>query len=54
MKILIPDDTEHKGTMQHWGDRIRILEEHPNPLPRCEHCGSQVLAGRLLNRHYTS
>ena len=21
---------------QHWGDRIRILEDHPNPLPRYE------------------
>ena len=40
--------------MQHWGDRIRIMEEHPNPLPRCERCGCQVPTGRLSNRHYMS
>ena len=39
---------------QHWGNRIRILEEHPNPLLRCKQCGSQVPAGRLNNRHYAS
>ena len=39
---------------QHWRDMIRILDEHPNPLPRCEQCRSQVLTGRLNNRHYTS
>ena len=37
---------------QHWGDCIRILEEHPKPLPRCERCGSQVSAGRLSKCHY--
>ena len=26
--------------IQHWGDRIRNLEEHPNPLPSCKHYGS--------------
>ena len=31
-----------------------ILEEHPNPLPRCERCRSQVPAGRLNTHHYTS
>ena len=30
-----------------WGYSISILEEHPNPLPRCKRCGRQVLAGRL-------
>ena len=39
---------------QNWGDRIRILEEHPNPLPRCKRCGSQVPAGRLNTCHYAS
>ena len=38
--------------MQYWEDRIRILEEHHNTLPRCERCESQVLAVRLNNRHY--
>ena len=37
---------------QHWGDRFRILEEHPNPLPRCERCRSQVPMGRLNICHY--
>ena len=37
----------------HWGDSIRILEEHPNPLPRCERGGSQVPAG-LNTRRYAS
>ena len=37
---------------QHLGDRIRILEEHPNPLPLCERCGSQVPAGSLNTCHY--
>ena len=27
---------------QHWGGSIRIMEEHPNPLPRYDHCGIQV------------
>ena len=27
---------------QNWGGSIRILEEHPNPLPKCEFCGIQV------------
>ena len=39
---------------QHWGDRIRILEDHSNPLPRCDLYGIQVPEGRLSNRHYTS
>ena len=39
---------------QHWGYRIRILVKHPNPLPRCDQCRSQVPVGRLNNRHYTS
>ena len=38
---------------QHWGDRISILEEHPNPIPRCERCRSQVPEVSLSNRHYT-
>ena len=38
---------------QKWGDMIRILEEHLNPLPRCEQCGIQVPEGSLNNRHYT-
>ena len=37
-----------------WGDRIRILEEDPNPFPMCERCGSQVPMGRLSNCHYMS
>ena len=40
--------------MQHWGDRIRIMEEHPYPIPRYKQCRSQVPAGRLNNCHYTS
>ena len=40
--------------MQNWWDRIRILEEHPNSLPRCELCGSQVLSGRLNTHHCAS
>ena len=35
-----------------WGDRIRILEENPNPLPKCDRCGSQVPAGILNTCHY--
>ena len=38
----------------HWGDRVKILEEHPNPLPKCKRCGSQLPAGRLNNLHYAS
>ena len=30
-----------------WGNMIRILEEHLNLLPKCEHCGSQFPEGRL-------
>ena len=37
---------------QHWGGIIRILEEHPNPLPKCELCGIQVPLGRLNTRNY--
>ena len=40
--------------MQHWGYRIMILEEHPNPLPRRDQCGIQVPSGRLNNCHYAS
>ena len=36
------------------GGRIRILEEHLNPLPRCERCGSQVPSVSLNTHHYTS
>ena len=36
---------------QNWVDRIRILEEHPKPLPRCERCRIQVPAVRLINHH---
>ena len=39
---------------KHWGDRIRILEERPNPHPRCECCDIQVPTGRLNTRHYAS
>ena len=43
-----------KFISQHWGDSIRILEEQPNTLPKCEHYGSQVPAGKLKSRHYAS
>ena len=33
------------------GGRIRILEEHPNPLPKCKRCGSQVPEARLNIHH---
>ena len=39
---------------QYWGYRIRILEKHPNSLPRCDQCRRQVPVERLNNRHYTS
>ena len=34
---------------QHWGGRIGILEEHPNPLPKCKSCGIQVPVGGSVN-----
>ena len=37
---------------QHWGDSIRILEEHPSPLPKCNYCESQVLSWCLKSLHY--
>ena len=40
--------------IQHWGDWIRILEEHPKTLPRCKKCGIQVPTGRLSNLQYMS
>ena len=40
--------------MQHWGGWIRILEKHPNPIPRCKRCRSQVSVERLSNHHYMS
>ena len=39
---------------QNWGDRIRILEEHPNPLPMYGRSGIQVPVGRLNTRNYAS
>ena len=36
---------------QYWGGSIRILEEHPNPLPRYKLFGSQVPAWKLSTRH---
>ena len=39
---------------QNWGDRNRILEEHPNHPPKYEKCGIQVPLGRLKTRHYKS
>ena len=41
-----------KGLFSHfnrhnWRDRIRIMDKHPNPLPRCEKCGIPVPEGRL-------
>ena len=41
-------------SIQHWGDRISITEEDPNPIPKCECCGIQVPSRRLNTRHYTS
>ena len=35
----------------HWGERIRILERHPNPLPRCERYRRQVPGVRLNTHH---
>ena len=40
--------------IQNWGYRISILEEHPNPLPKCKRCRIQVPEGRLNTHHYTS
>ena len=37
-----------------WGDSIRTLEEHPNPLPMCEGCGRQVPGGRPNTRNCAS
>ena len=42
----------HTSKGSTWGGSIRILEEHPNPLPKFEQCGIQVPAGRLNNLHY--
>ena len=39
---------------QNWGDKIRILEEHPNPLPRYKRCWRQFPVGRLKICHYMS
>ena len=44
----------HCNFNRYWGDQIRILEEHLNPLPRCEPYESQVPEGRLSNRYYMS
>ena len=39
------------SSIHHWGYRIRILEEHPNPFPRFEICRSQVPEGTLNTCH---
>ena len=36
------------------GDRISILDDHPNPLPKCKRCGSQFPLGGMNTRHYVS
>ena len=38
----------------HWGESLRILEEHPTLFPKCEKGGSQIPPCRLGNRHYES
>ena len=38
---------------QNWGGSIRIMEEHPNSLPKCDQCRSQVVAGILNTCHYS-
>ena len=39
---------------QQWGGIIRILEDHPTPLPKCDFWGIQFPSGRLSTRHYVS
>ena len=39
---------------KHWGDNIRIMEEHPPPFTKCDHFRSQVPPWSLNNSHYES
>ena len=39
---------------KHWGYILRILEEYPLPLPKCERCDIQVPPWRLNIFHYNS
>ena len=43
-----------KFSSQNWGNRIRILEEHPKPLPKFKRCRRQFPAWRLNTHHYAS
>ena len=40
--------------IQNWGDSTSILEDHPDPLPKCKHCSKQFSSGRLNTCHYAS
>ncbi len=39
---------------RHWNDSVHILEEHPDPYPKCPRCGLQLPASRLNNAHFTT
>ena len=38
----------------HWGDRILIMEDQPEPFMHCEKCGQQFHPWLLNNHHYNS
>ena len=40
--------------LQYWEDNIIILQKHPYPFPKCDHCGSMVPPWQLNICHYKS
>ena len=33
---------------RHWKSNVAIIQEGPEPLPRCDHCGMHIPAARLI------
>ena len=59
--VMIPVDVclergENPGRLRghfmywYWKSNIEIIQEGPEPLPRCDHCGMHMLAARMI-RH---
>ena len=38
---------------QHWNSKVVIMQERPEPLPRCDQCGMNMPKKRILKHRHT-
>ena len=47
-KAKTPGRLRENFMFRHWKSKVNILQEGPEPLPRCDQCGIHMQAARLF------